>query len=93
MHPPQPRKEFSEIDLYVVRDHLAEKVAEVIVLIVRQDCNNLIMMTEGSDQRANAFAIPQVVKQLKFILNTGRTARDVYLFDGDIFRLCLSSTW
>lgn len=45
---------------------------------------DLILVSECCDQRANGFAVAQVIKQFELILYPGRAASDIYLLDCNI---------
>lgn len=75
-------------------DTLAHKIendsktiySEVLVSKMRQYSDDLVMMSESGDQRANSLASSQVVEKFKFILYPHWTTRDVNLLDSNIDR-------
>ena len=60
--------------------------SEVLVSEMRQYSDDLVLMSESGDQRANSLAASQVVEKFKFILNPHWATRDVYFLDGNIDR-------
>lgn len=73
-----------EVEAHVRDLHVAVVVAEVAMLEVRQDSDNLIEMTEGGDERTYRVRISQVVEEFQLVEYAYRTARDVDLLDGYI---------
>ena len=60
--------------------------SEVLVSEMRQYSDDLILMSESGDQRANSLASSQVVKKFKFILYPHWATCDVDLLNGNIDR-------
>ena len=58
---------------------------------MRQHSYDLVLMSASRDQRADRFAAPQVVEQLKFVLNPYGAAGNIDLFDGDKSTLRLTA--
>ncbi len=60
--------------------------SEVLVSEMRQYSDDLVLMSESGDQRANSLASSQVVKKFKFILYPHWATRDVNFLNGNIDR-------
>ena len=58
---------------------------------MRQHSYDLVLMSASRNQRADRSAAPQVVEQLKFILNSYGAAGNIDLFDGDKSALRLTA--
>lgn len=82
----QCEKETLEVETHLWDLHVAVVLAEVAMLEIWQDGNNLIEMTKGSDQRTHRIGSLQIVEQIEFVEDTHGTARHVNLLDGDIVR-------
>lgn len=80
MDGPECCEQAAEICLDFRYRHLCEKVSKVVVGIVRQDGNDLVVMTKGSDEWTHGFGISQVVEELELIEDTRRAARHINLF-------------
>lgn len=60
-------EEGPEIDANVGNGHLAEVLAEVGVLEVGKDCDNLVGMSVGGDEGADRVAAAEVVEKVQLV--------------------------
>jgi hypothetical protein len=77
-------EETPEVHAHVADGHVAEVVSKIVMLEVGQDGNDLVLVAEGSNERAYRVRTAEVVKEFEFVEDAYRTAGDVYLFDSDI---------
>ena len=63
-------------------------VAEIGMTKEGQDCHDLVLMSEGRDERTHGSASTKVMKQLQLILDPKRAAGHVYLLQRNVSRLC-----
>lgn len=70
-----------------VRDHKSAILdAKVGMGKVGQDRHDLILMSERGNERAHGFASPEIMQQLKLILDSEGTTCHVDLFQSNIVR-------
>ena len=63
-------EEGAEIDAHIGDSKVAKVLAEVGVTEVWQDCDDLVLMTESSDQGTDSIAASKIVEQFELVLNT-----------------------
>jgi hypothetical protein len=44
-------------------------------------------MSEGGDERTDRVGAPEIIQKIQLVQNSEGTARNVYLFDSNVFRL------
>lgn len=96
VHGGQRREEATQVDNDIRNRHLAKVLAEVGMAEVRQDSDDLVGVSEGSDERTDGRAVAEVVEKLELIEDSCRRGGDVNLLDGDEFRaatLSLPLAW
>lgn len=77
-------EELVKVDTHVVDGHVTEVVAEVAVLEVWQDGNDLILMAKGSDERTDVLRVAKVMQKLELVEDAHWRRGDVDLLDGNI---------
>jgi len=80
-------EEGPEIDANIRNGHLAEVLAEVGVLEVREDGDDLVGMSVGGDEGADRVAAAEVVEKVQLVEDARGAAGDVDLLYGDELRL------
>lgn len=86
VHVGQCGKQRTEVQPHVRNRERAEIPAEVDVLEVGEDSNNLVSMAESSDERDHGRVTGEVVEKCELVLDARGGGGDVYFFDGDEFR-------
>lgn len=84
MNCPECCEQTAEIHAHLGYLHVSIVVPEVMMLEIGQHSDDLIMVAEGCDQRADRVRVFQVVEEFQLVEDSNWTAGDVDLLDGHI---------
>jgi hypothetical protein len=80
----QAGEKAAKVEPHTADGHVTEVVSKILVLKIGEDGDDLVLMSKGRDERADGVGVAEVMKQFELIEYAHRTARHVYLLDGNV---------